>query len=199
MLAFTPEGEGELAKEIGETLLGFTPQLRTLRLAIINDLLAHPLQEIQELGARILLNHEITAENLPPQIIESLLASPYESLRVFGIRLFGQLPDEKLISEERILIVAIAVNAIEDIRNAIKPIIRRLGTAHPAFAIALASDFIEVLLTDEKHEGVHSYLVRLLREFQGWMLSINKETTFKLLQAKSSSAQELGGLVLSAN
>jgi len=191
---------GDSAREIGEILLScFPTQLRTIHVGIINDLLAHPLLEIQEIGALILLNHEIPTENLPPQIIESLLASPYERLRVIGIRLFGQFPDEKLIGEERILITAMAVNAKEDIRDAIKPIIHRLGTAYPAFAIALACDFIEVLLTPEKHEGVHNSLVRLLQELPGWMSSISKETAFKLLQAKSSTLQELGGLVLGAN
>ncbi len=191
---------GELAREIGEILLScFPTQLRTINIGIINDLLAHPLLEIQEIGALILLNHETPTENLPPRIIESLLASPYERLRVIGIRLFGKFPDEKLIGEERILIIAMGVNPQEDIRNAIKPIIQRLGTAYPAFAIALACDFIEVLLTPEKHEGVHNFLVRLLRELPGWMSSIPKETAFKLLQAKSSTLQELGGLVLGAN
>jgi predicted DNA-binding WGR domain protein len=193
--------QGEMAKEIGEILLfSFASQLRNLGLSVINDLLTHPLVEIQELGARLLLNHEISAENLPPEIIESLLASSHESVRVIGIRLFGQLPDEKLIGEESILIVAMAVNANAEIRNAIKPIIRRLGAAYPAFSIDLASDFIEVLLTPENHEGVHSYLVHLLREdLQGWMTSVTKETALNLLAAKSSAAQELGGVVLGAN
>ncbi|NEU72835.1 WGR domain-containing protein [Hassallia byssoidea VB512170] len=193
--------QGEMAKEIGETLLfSFAPQLRNLGLSVINDLLTHPLVEIQELGARLLLNHEIRAENLPPEIIESLLASSHESVRVIGIRLFGQLPDEKLIGEESILIVAMAVNANAEIRNAIKPIIHRLGAAYPAFTIDLAFDFIEVLLTPENHEGVHSYLVRLLREdLQGWMTSVTKETALNLLAAKSSPAQELAGVVLNAN
>jgi predicted DNA-binding WGR domain protein len=200
LLAFTLQQERELAREISETLLlCFPTQLRSLGLSVVNDLLTHPLLEIQELGARILLNHEIPAENLPPQIIESFLASPYDTLRVIGIRLFGQLPDEKLINEDRVLIVGMAINAKEEIRNAIQPIIHRLGTAHPTFAIALASDFIEVLLTPEKHEGVHTYLVHLLRDLQGWMSSIDKETALKLLQAKSSTSQDLGGSLLGAN
>ncbi|MBF2008391.1 MAG: WGR domain-containing protein [Chlorogloeopsis fritschii C42_A2020_084] len=201
LIAFTPKASPELAKEISETLVVCFPlQLRNISLSVVNDLLAHPILEIQELGARILLNHETTAENLPPQIIESLLASPHESLRVLGIRLFGQLPDEKLIGEESDLIVAMAVNAVEDIRNAIKPIICRLGASYPAFTVQIASDLIEILLTPEKHEGVHSYLVCLLREdLQGWMPSINKETTLNLLQVQSSAVQELGGLLLGAN
>ncbi len=200
LVSLSPTQE-ELAADIGETLLvSFAPQLRTLSLNVINDLLTHPLLAIQQLGVRILLNHEIGAKNLPPHIIESLLASPHESLQILGIQLFGQLPDKKLLNEERTLIMAMAVNAVEDIRNAIKPIIHRLGTTYPSFAIQLASDFIEVLLLTERHQGVHSYLVHLLQELQGdWKSSVSKETALQLLAAKSSAVQELGGLLLSAN
>ncbi len=193
--------QGEMAADIGETLLvSFAPQLRTLSLDVINDLLTHPLLAIQELGVHILLNHEIGAKNLPPHIIELLLVSPHESLQVLGIQLFGQLPDEKLLNEERTLIVAMAVNAVENIRNAIKPIIHRLGITYPSFAIQLASDLIEVLLLPERHQGIHSYLVHLLQELQGgWKSSVSKETTLQLLAAKSSAVQELGGVLLSAN
>ncbi|MEB3179987.1 MAG: HEAT repeat domain-containing protein [Nostocaceae cyanobacterium] len=193
--------QGDLAKEIAETLLiSFTLQLRNLGLGVIVDLLNHPIPEIQELGARILLNHEIMAENLPPEFIESLLASPHDSVRVIGIRLFGQLPDEKLIGEDKQLILAMAVSAVTDNRNAIKPIIRRLAAANRDFAMQIAADLIEVLLTAEKHEGVHSYLVKLLREdVPDWMTSVSKETALPLLNAKSSLAQELGGLVLAVN
>ncbi|WP_272819197.1 WGR domain-containing protein [Scytonema hofmannii] len=193
LLALTPDRGGELAKEIGETLLlSFTPYLRSLGLSVVNDLLDHPLVEIQEIGVRILINHETRAENLPPQIIESLLASPHESLRVLGIRLFGQLPDEKLMGEEGVLIVAIAVNPVEEIRNAIKPIIRRLGTCYPNFAVQLASDFIEVLLITERHEGVHNFLVRLLREdLPGWMTSVSKDTALQFTKSLKISVNLL--------
>ncbi len=197
----TGETDGEIVQEIGETLLhSFAPQIRTLGLNVINDLLTHPSLEIQTIGAQILLNHQTPTEELPPEIIESLLASPHESLRVIGIRLFGQLPDEKLIGEESILIVAMAVNPNPDIRNAIQPIIHRLATNHPAFSQEIAAEFIEVLLIPEKHQGVHNYLVNLLKEdLPGWMTSINKETTLNLLQTKSGVAQEIGGLILGAN
>ena len=82
------EGLGEVyqsIKEVSEILLiTFPSQLRTLNLNVINDLLTHPIIEIQELGARILLNHQIPAKDLPAHIIESLLASENESLRILG-------------------------------------------------------------------------------------------------------------------
>jgi predicted DNA-binding WGR domain protein len=201
LVSYPYQGElGGIVKEIGETLLvSFTPQLRNLGLGVILDLLNHPMPEIQELGARILLNHDIRAVDLPPDLIESLLESPYEAVRGIGVRIFGQLPDERLLSD-RILIVAMAINAVADIRNAIRPVIRRLATNNPDFATELAADFINVLITPERHEGVHKDVVQLMREdIPRWMSNISKERAMQLLRAKSSVAQELGGLVLREN
>ena len=93
-----------------------------------------------------------------------------------------------------------AVNPNPDIRNAIQPIIHRLATNYPSFSQEIAAEFIEVLLIPEKHQGVHSYLVHLLKEdLPGWMATINKETTLNLLKAKFGTAQEIGGLILGAN
>ncbi|MBD1931929.1 MULTISPECIES: HEAT repeat domain-containing protein [Cyanophyceae] len=188
------------SREISETLLlCFAPQLRNLGFGVILDLLNHPMPEIQELGARILLNHDIRAVDLPPDLIELLLSSPYESVRGIGLRIFGQLPDERLLSD-RILIVAMAINAVADIRNAIRPVIRRLAANQLNFSAELAADLIDVLITPERHEGVHKYLSGLLIEdIPGWMSNISKERTMQLLRAKSSVAQELGGLVLQEN
>ncbi len=194
------EVNSEFIKEVSEiVLLTFPSQLRILNLNVINDLLTHPILEIQEFGARILLNHQIPAKDLPAHIIESLLASNNESLRVLGIRLFGQLRDDKLINEEQELIIAIAINQNPEIRNAIKPVINRLAAANPNFTIEIASEFIEILFIKEKHEGIHNFLVSLLKELPEWMKTISKETTLKLLKTKTSAPQELGGLLLSAN
>jgi len=200
-----PENIGQRIKDIGETLfISFAPQLRSLGFQVINDLLQNTRIEIQEIGARILLNHETKTENLPPQVIQSLLASPHDSVRVIGIRLFGQLPDAKLVGEDRVIIIAMAINVVADIREAIEPIIIRLATKYPDFANQIARDFIEVLLVPEKHEGVHSFLVKLLNQglsenLQIWKHSISKETALRLINVKSNPAQELGGAVLIAN
>lgn len=199
VLALEPT-QTDMAREIGETLLvSFTPQLRNLGLGIILDFLRHPMPEIQELGARILLNHETAAVDLPPDLIESLLASPHESVRGIGVRIFGQLPDEKLLSD-RTLITAMAINPVTDIRNAIRPVIRRLANNNTDFASAIATDLIDVLTIPEKHEGIHKDVVQLLKEdIPNWMSGISKDKTMQLLRAKSSNAQELAGLVLQEN
>ncbi|MEG4320569.1 MULTISPECIES: WGR domain-containing protein [unclassified Microcoleus] len=198
---FIPTHTSIVAKDIADTLLlNFTPQLRSLGLGVILDLLRHPVPEVQELGARILLNHEIGAADLPSELIESLIASPYEQIRRIGIRLFGQLPDESLTSSQTSLIVGMAVNALADIRNSIKPVIRRLAAEYPEFAALVAGELIDVLLIPERQEGVHSYLLDLLRQdIPGWMSAMDKDKTWLLLKAKSAVAQELGGFVLVKN
>ncbi len=200
-LAPHDQGEiGDVAKEISETLLvSFTPQLRTLGMGVVFDLLQHPMPEIQELGARILLNHETRAADLPPELIESLLASPHESMRGIGVRIFGQLPDQRLLHSYELLL-AMASHELADMRHAIRPVIRRLAMDHPEFVTQLTTALINVLLTKEKHEGVHRDVVHLMGEdLPEWMTSITRETAMRLLLAQSSAVQELGGLVLSAN
>ena len=190
----------EMLREVSETLLlSFTPQLRTLGFPIILDLLDHPVPEIQVLGARIILNHQTPATELPPNLIESLLSSLHESVRSVGIRIFGQLSDERLIRDS-ILIIAMAVNSSADIRHAIAPVIERLAQNHPEFSRELAIDFIDILTEPERHEGVHKDIVTLLQtKISDWMTFVPTETIVALTRAKSSIAQELGGIILQVN
>ena len=193
--------ESQMAQEVSETLLlSFTPQLRRLGFNVILDLLEHPLTEIQVLGARILLNHETPASELPPDLIESLLSSPHDSVRTVGIRIFGQLPDTRLMSD-RILIVAMAVNSSADIRQAIRPVIERLAQNQPEFGYEIAIDLIDLLTEPERQEGVHKDLVGILRSqmIPNWISRVPLDTTMSLTRAKSSIAQELGGIILQAN
>ncbi|MFB2938624.1 WGR domain-containing protein [Aerosakkonemataceae cyanobacterium BLCC-F154] len=195
-----PNDAGEKAKDIAETLLTcFTPQLRTLGMSIIQDLLRYPVLEVQELGARILVNHETSAENLPPGLIDSLIVSEYESIRGLGIRIFGQLPDSTLLNQYSLL-MAMATHELADIRNAIRPVIRRLATDNSEFAARLATEIIDILMISKTKEEVSQYLVRFLKEdLPEWMTNISKDTALRLLKAKSSATQELAGYVIIAN
>ncbi|MEM8778167.1 MAG: WGR domain-containing protein, partial [Cyanobacteria bacterium P01_G01_bin.49] len=195
------DAQTQMAQEVSETLLlSFTPQLRTLGFNIILDLLDHPLPEIQVLGARILLNHQTPVSELPPNLIESLLSSPHDSVRSVGVRIFGQLSDERLMSD-RILIIAMAVNSSSDIRHAIHPVIERLAQNQPEFGHELAIDFIDLLCEPERHEGVHKDLLTILRSrmMPNWISYIATDKAIALTRAKSSVAQELGGIILQAN
>jgi hypothetical protein len=199
MLTLQPD-QAEQAKQGAETLLlSFIMQLRSLGLEIILDLLRHPLPELQTLGAQILVNHEVNALDLPSGLIEALLESPYDNLRVLGVRLFGQLPD-RILLERTALILAIATHAITDMREAIRPIIRRLANDNHDFSLTLAGQMLQVLLVPETYEGVHKFLCQLLQhDLPEWMSAATQETTKQLLQSKSTAAQEVAGSILLTN
>jgi predicted DNA-binding WGR domain protein len=190
----------EQAKQGVETLLlSFSMQLRSLGLEIILDLLRHPLPELQTLGAQILVSHEVNALDLPSGLLEALLESPYDNVRVLGVRLFGQLPD-RILLERTTLILAIATHAIADMREAIRPIIRRLASDNHDFSQTLAGQLLQVLLAPETDEGVHKFLCQLLQtDLSEWMSVATQEMTKQLLQTKSTAAQEVAGSILSAN
>ncbi|MDE5076762.1 MAG: WGR domain-containing protein [Trichodesmium sp. St2_bin6] len=191
----------EVALEIANILLSyFSDRLKQLGMGVIIDLLQHPLVEIKELGANILEKHETPPAELPTNLIESLIESPYPKIREIGIRIFWQLPEEVLISSQRDLIIAMAVSYEEDIRSLTQPIIQDLTNKYSNFANHLAREFIDILVIPEKSEGVHDYLVNLLRnDIPGWQENISLEKNLQLLRTKSELAQELAGLILKAN
>lgn len=203
--------ETDVARDVVETILKcFAPQLRTIDLSAINLLLSHPLLEAQELGGQLLLNHNTPAKDLPDAVISSLIASPFESLRGIGIKLFGQLEDATLLEREGV-IVSFATHELEDIRNAIRPVIRRLCNPPTTlgndrltpeqcrdFSLKLAAQFLMSLTEKERYEGVHSSLVKIMREDVGtdWMKQATQGMAWKLAQSKSQAAQELGGVLM---
>lgn len=194
------EAEGDSARDVAATLLGcFAQQLRTLGLGVVLDLLTHPLAEVQELGGNILLSHEVRPAELPGEIILSLINSRYEALRGIGVRLLGELPDESLLEREELL-AALARHPLADLRNAVRPVIRRLSRNAGAadFSRRLAQRLLAALLAPETSEGVHGGVARLLREdLQGpWAGDVDRDTALRLALASSPPAQELGGALI---
>jgi len=193
-------GQGEAARDIAQTLLqSFGQQLRTLGFGVVLDLLAHPLMEVQELGGNILLLHEVRPSALPEEMIISLINSPHETVRGIGIRLLGELSDEALLRRENLL-VALSEHTLADLRNAIRPIIRRLSCSagDPGFAQRLAQKLIGTLLRPEAQEGVHRSVVQLLQDEIDtvWVDEIDKERVLQLVHSPSAAVQQLGGRLI---
>ncbi len=199
MLAFDETKRGE-AKSLSEILLkSFAKQLRKLNLNIIRDLLSHPLVEVQEFGGQILLNHETTAENLPNELINSLIESPFAAIRAIGIRLFGQLPDENLKNRES-LIFALLSHELADVHASTRPILQRLSRNYADFAAKITRSIVVALLQAEKHEGVHSRLLHSIKQdIPPATDYIDDETARILVKSNFPQANELGGLTIQAN
>jgi hypothetical protein len=85
-------------------------------------------------------------------------------------------------------------------RANIHPVVKRLADADAAFGQRIALRFAEALLVPGAPEGVPSHTARLLREdLRAHLGAIPTATIWKLLQARSSVAQEMGGLLLASN
>jgi predicted DNA-binding WGR domain protein len=211
----------EIATDVAQTILqSFLPQLRVIDLKAVLALLNHPMLAVQELGGNILLHHQTQAEDLPEAVITSLIASPFESLRGIGIQLFGKLNDETLIKRDGVL-AAFAMHELADIREGICPVIHRLcyppvqpdprnealdipvvdpftAEQRKDFSLKISEHLLKALFEKETFEGVHSTLVKILREDVGyhWLVQATQGTAWKLIHTKSQAAQELGGILL---
>ena len=197
IFAIREANDSDIIKDAAQTLLvAFSPQLRTINLNVVLDLLAHPLLVAQEFGGNILLHHETPADALPAGIISSLLSSEFAEMRGIGIRLFGQLPEEKLLAQEKLLI-DFSTHELADVRNASRPVIQRLNR-HREFTNGMAALFVELLLQREMHEGTHAHLVTLLKEDLGteWQAEIDKDKAMQLLGTRSHAAQDLVGWLI---
>jgi predicted DNA-binding WGR domain protein len=199
----------EIAADVAETILkNFPVQLRLIDLQAVLALLNHPGLAVQELGGNILLNHQTQAEDLPEAIITSLIASPFESLRNIGIQLFGKLNDQTLVNRDQV-IAAFAMHELADIRQAIRPVIHRLcnpsvqaglltDEQRKEFSLKISEHLLKALFEKEAYEGVHSTLVKIMREDvrQEWMAQATQGTAWSLIHTKSQAAQELGGILI---
>jgi hypothetical protein len=198
-----PATAGSIAAKASDILLTcFAKQLQTIGLAVVLDLLRHPLPELQVCGGSILTKHQTPASELPPGLIETLIESPNESLQAIGVELFGKLPDETLLQRIE-LIVSFANHRSPRMREAMRPSIRRLAS-NPAHSQQFTADLIDRLLTillqAELYPGSHNGISQILQADLGnWMENTSQATAWKFLAATSTSAQEIGGKLLAAN
>ena len=190
------ETKSEAAVDLSDSLLKtFGRELRVLNFETIKSLLAHSLSEVQQFGGQILLNHEIPAENLPDELINSLIESEFEQIRNIGIKLFGQLPDENLLRRDGV-IISLLSHELFDVFNSTRPIAVRLASGNENFTNNLSHSIFIALLLEENHEGVHSRLLNLLKELPVWTKFADLETAKLLVNSKFAAANEAGGIIL---
>jgi hypothetical protein len=166
---------------------------------VIRDLLAHPLAAVQELGAELLLRHDSRSGLIPADLILAVLHSPHENVRAIGMRLFGELPEAALATMDPLLI-RLCSDANADVRNASRPLVKRVAAGYPATRDKLVAGLIEALLRRKLAENVPSHVLRVIvDDLAAGHPHVDKETILRLLASGSPHAQELGGLLLAAN
>jgi hypothetical protein len=192
--------DGERARDAGQTLqLVFASTMRAIGVAIILDLLAHPLAEVRKFGAELVLEHQAFAQRPPEDLLLKLLADDDAGVRGVGVRLLGQLPEATLKASIDLL-VGLTRHELVDFRNNVRPLVKSLAASDKEFGRRFAERLAEALLVPGAPEGVPSHTVRVLREDLGDCLDrIQPGTVWILLRARSGQAQEIGGLLLSTN
>ncbi len=182
-----------LAKEFSETLLiNFSDLTQKIGFDIIRDLIQHPLEENQKFGGELMIRHETKAEDIPVDLFNSFLHSKHPHLRTVGIQLFGQFSHNSLLGRQDDLI-KYATSKQEDVRQSVKPVIKKLADKHISFAEDCVNKFVPVLLRKETYEGVHEDIFNLLtQELESHLSIVERKKIFRLLNSDYNKAQELG-------
>jgi hypothetical protein len=190
-------GSNELVRAVGETLLTIAAEpLSHIDIALLLRMLEHPLDEMQALGGRLLINHETPASELDERVFEKLVNATSAAARRVGVELFGSLPDEILLTRHAIL-ASYATSKRPELRESVRPIISRLARLDAVFGRGMVEQFYPLLARKERYEGLHADVLQLLTESLGEHLSaIPREHIDRLLDSNYERAQELGALLL---
>lgn len=202
MITSTVESEQEkqYINQLGDTvIIAFGDHLKNISLDVIKDLFRHSSADIHLFAGKILLKHDIKAENLPEDLLQVLLKSDNVNSRGIGIALLGKFPDDLLLKRKDIL-VSFCLSPLPDVRNAVKPIISRLVKAYPEFGNELVNLFVPAFLMKESYEGLHDDLLSLLsNELNSSLSIIPKERTLMLLNSRYRASQLIGNVLLNRN
>lgn len=191
------QNNSAIIDDIGWLLINvYTDFSRQISLDVIDDLLNHANESVAALAAKLLINHAIPVEQLPPRMLRQLMESERETLRALGVQLFAQLPEEVLLAQPD-LIVALAVSTDSQVRQAARPIVKQLAARHTDFAKAALTKLMDYLFRAEPNEGFHDDLLTLIKSDLDHVTGdIDKNMTWRLLQSRSKAAKRYGEFLL---
>lgn len=193
----THTSEDERLKTVINVFLNiFSKELSVINLAIPNVLLNKPYPMLQTLGARMILNHNTPAEQLPDGMIGALVNSRVKEVRETGVRIFGKLPDSVLYNSEETL-KSFCLSPFGEIRAAIRPTIQRLAQNKEGFGRHWVDEMMPFFRMTEHYEGLHHDLYLLFTESLGNHLAhLGTESALKWLQSSLVPRQLLGVYLL---
>ena len=200
MQAATVE-QSECAADVGNTLLRpqFQQTISRLGEDVICDLLKSELPEVQYFAGNVVLNHETLSKQPTEKVLRAMLDATHPPVRSMAIKIISELPDDVLLENAEML-AGLTCHELKDIRNEVRPIVKRLADQHDKFAKEMSSILIKRLLMPGAPEGVPSHTSRVLREdFAGKLDHVTPETVTELLASRSGPAQEVGGFLLPTN
>ncbi|AHM62898.1 hypothetical protein D770_23265 [Flammeovirgaceae bacterium 311] len=192
-----PASANPWVAQVGELLLLLFPEaVKEASLPHVQLLLSHPLEAMQALGVKILLRHRTRAEELPAGMFETLLTSPYASVRASGVDLFGRLTNY-ILYERREVLVSFCLSIHPEVRQQVIPIVAKLVQYRSGFGSELLLLLLPLFWQKENHEGIHADLLALFQEsLLPYFKEIPEDKIWKLIEARFRTAHLLGSQLL---
>ncbi|HMA97738.1 MAG TPA: WGR domain-containing protein [Polyangiaceae bacterium] len=190
----TPTDEQRAASAASFLLARATSALSDLGVAVLHDLVTHPLASVAEFGASLVLRRsERTA--LEQTLLDGVLGSKHAAVRAIGARIVANTPPE-LVKDEPDVLVQCALSNNTELRVGTRGLVGTVAQRFPEIGKLVAAQLVDALLTRQA-EGVPAHIVSLLRkELHACLPQRTAAQVLKLVGALSPHARECGGLLL---
>ncbi len=193
-LADSPANAERASGAVATLLRSFEAQLREVRVEVLRDMLRHPLAALGELAGELVLRHA-HRDTLPVDLIETMLASPFATVRTLGGRILAATPPE-IAKDDLEALVLFATSGNAELREATRSLVGEIARRYPDVGRALADRLIDALLRTQP-PGAPAHIVTLLRgELAPVLPDKPAATILRLIGALSPHARDAGGLLL---
>ncbi|QHS58751.1 hypothetical protein [Chitinophaga agri] len=165
---------------------------------IIEDLLHGQVPAAQAFAARLLLlkKQQFTLDHITDSLLLGLLEHAYQPVRAAGVDIFSALSEEEL-AKRRGLLLYTCTAPYTDVRNAVRPLLKRLTEKDSELAVWLVNELVPLLMRKETSEGLHTDLAVILsNELVAHLQDIDQATALRLLYSNYRPAQAFGVVVL---
>jgi hypothetical protein len=165
---------------------------------IIEDLLQGKIPAAQAFAARVLLlkKQQFTLDHITDSLLLGLLENVYQPVRAAGVDILSAISDGELAKRQGLLLYCCTA-PYTDVRNGVRPLLKRLSEQDATLAIWLVNELVPLLMRKETAEGLHSDLALLLsNELVAHLQDIDQATALRLLYSNYRPAQAFGIVVL---
>jgi hypothetical protein len=193
-LGDSPANAERASGSVATLLRSFEAQLREINAEVLRDMLRHPLAALGELAGELVLRHT-HRDTLPIDLIETMLASKFATVRTLGGRILAATPPE-IAKDDLEALVLFSTSGNAELREATRTLVGAVAQKYPDVGRALADRLIAALLKTQP-VGAPAHIVTLLRgELAGVLPHMPAATILRLIGALSPHARDAGGLLL---
>jgi hypothetical protein len=172
----------------------FNSALQSIPMQVVEHLIRSKVAAIQAIGVDILLlqKENINLDELSNDIFFTIIDNSFAPLRMKGIDLLDTLSTAELLKRQELIMHA-CTGSFRDVRNGIRPLVKRMAAQDHSFGINAAEWLLPFLMRKEKTEGVHEDVAAILQnELIGYINGVNKEMALRLLYSSFIPAEQFG-------